>query len=288
MTKRLGRGLADLIGPREDREPTAVTSASEGPFIMLGVSQIQPGKFQPRTTMSDAGLEELKASIRKQGVIEPIIVRRRLDGAFELVAGERRWRAAQAVGIAEIPAIVRTLSDKDSLEFALVENIQREELNPLEEARAFSRLMEEFGYTQDDVAEAVGKDRATIANLLRVLKLPDEIQQALRDGRVTLGHAKVLLGVEGRARQLELFGRVIKEQLSVRQLEGQAAAWSPGTRRAAHRQEDVQAPGLLQALRQRFGTKVHVVAKEKGGRIVIEYFSQEDLARLVSLLGVTV
>jgi len=292
MTRRLGRGLADLIEPRVEKPQdlsrsgaTGAPASAAGPFTHIPVSQIHTGKYQPRTDVSEEGLEELKASIRRQGVIEPVIVRPLAEGGYELVAGERRWRAAKAVGLAEIPALVKPLADKEALEYALIENIQREDLNPWEEARGYLRLIEEFGYTQDDVAAAVGKERATVANLLRVLRLPDDVQQAVRDGRLSLGHAKVLLGVDGAARQRQLFERVMKEQLSVRQLEGQAAAWSP--RRRSRRVSDAGSSALEQALRQRLATKVHVAAKEKGGRIIIEYFSQEDLMRLTTLLGVT-
>jgi ParB family chromosome partitioning protein len=277
--------LADLIEPKRSDSSLAVASqAPQRALLSLRVEQIRPGKFQPRSIAPEAGLEELKASIVQKGVIEPIIVRPSSDGGYELVAGERRWRAAQAAGLSQVPAIVQSLSDREALEYALIENVQRQDLNPWEEARGYLRLTEEFGYTQEQVAAAVGKDRATVANLLRTLKLPAEIQQALRDGRISLGHAKVLLGVEAISRQMELFERSMKEQLSVRQLEGQVAAWSPSRKRIA-RKPDSQMLELERALRQRFGTKVHVAAKDKGGRIVVEYFSAEDLGRIASLMG---
>ena len=277
-TKRLGRGLADII------ETPPKSSSS---FVLLRTDQIRPGRFQPRSMMSETALEELKASIKKTGVIEPVIVRPLAHGTYELVAGERRFRASQALGIQEIPSIIKTLSDKDALEFSLVENIQRENLNPLEEAKGYARLLDEFGYTQEDIASAVGKDRATIANLLRLLALPAEAQHALRDGAISLGHAKVILGLEDRTTQIELCRRVAREDLSVRQTEALAGTWVPGKRRRAKRAgADPQLKGLEDELRRTLGTKVSLLSRKKGGRIVIEYFSPEDLSRLLQLLGV--
>ena len=204
MTKRLGRGLADIIEPA----PQQATN-----FVMLRPDQIRHGRFQPRTTINEASLEELKASIKKSGVIEPVIVRPVAHGTYELVAGERRFRASQALGVGEIPAIIKGLSDKEALELSLVENVQRENLNPMEEAKGYERLLDEFGYTQEDIAAAVGKDRATIANLLRLLALPEEIQQGVREGHVAFGHVKALLSVPDRARQLELFRRIKRNGL---------------------------------------------------------------------------
>jgi ParB family chromosome partitioning protein len=276
-TKRLGKGLADII--------TATAPGAASNFVSLRTDQIRESRLQPRTVMSEAALEELKASIQRQGIIEPVIVRPIAHGTYELVAGERRWRAARALGLAEIPVIIKALSDQQALEYSLVENIQRENLNPWEEAKGYARLVEEFGSTQEEVAATVGKDRVTVANILRLLKLPEDIQQGLRDGQVSLGQAKVLLGVEGRARQLELYQRVRKEHLSVRQLEVLAGILSPSKRRRSARM-DPQLKPLEDALRQTLGTKVSVTARKKGGRIVIEYFSAEDLSRILRVLGV--
>ncbi|OGW92222.1 MAG: hypothetical protein A3D28_01490 [Omnitrophica bacterium RIFCSPHIGHO2_02_FULL_63_14] len=279
MTKRLGRGLADIIAPGP-QQPGAPSQN----FVALRIDQIRPGRFQPRTTINDAALEELKASIKKSGVIEPVLVRPVAHGTYELVAGERRLQASRAVGATEIPAIVKTLTDKEALELSLVENIQREDLNPIEEATGYERLLDEFGYTQEAVAEAVGKDRATVANLLRLLSLPEEIQQGVRNGAVTMGHARALLSVPDRVKQLELFKQVKAEQLSVRQTELLAGSWVGPKRRRARRQ-DPQLKGLEDELRRALGTKVTLTARKKGGRIVIEYFSQEDLTRLLTILG---
>lgn len=277
-TRRLGKGLADII--------TATAPSNVSNFVSLRADQIRENRLQPRAAISEAALEELKASIQRQGIIEPVIVRPIAHGTYELVAGERRWRAAKSLGIAEIPAIIKTLSDKETLEYSLVENIQRENLNPWEEARGYARLVEEFGYTQEEVAATVGKDRVSVANILRLLRLPEEIQQGLRDGTLSLGHAKALLSVEGRVRQLELYQRTTKEHLSVRQLEALAGGASPSRRRRGAR-VDPQLKSLEDRLRQALGTKVTVSARTKGGRIVIDYFSQEDLIRILNVLGVS-
>lgn len=277
-TKRLGRGLADIIsGSVPQGAPN---------FVALRVDQIRPGRFQPRSAISEATLEELKTSIKRSGIISPVIVRPVAHGTYELVAGERRFRAAQALGLPQIPAIIKPLSDKEALELSLVENVQREDLNPVEEAKGYARLLDEFGYTQEDVAAAIGKDRATVANLLRLLTLPDEIRDGLRDGAITLGHAKAILGAEGGPRQLELYQLVRRRGLTVRQTEALAVTLAPRRRRGGAHRVDPQLKELEDELRRALGTKVSLAARKKGGRIVIDYFSAEDLARLLQLLGV--
>lgn len=274
-TKRLGRGLAELI-------ETAPQGTSN--YVLLKIDQIRPGRYQPRTSIRPEALEELKASIKKSGIIEPVIVRPIAHGTYELVAGERRLKASQALGIKEVPAIIKSLSDKEALEFSLVENIQRENLNPIEEAKGYSRLLDEFGYTQEDIASAVGKDRATVANLLRLLSLPDDIRGGVERGSITLGHAKALLSIEDRAKQIEAFRQAEQEGLSVRQLEALASTWAPAKRRRARRVNTQMQP-IEDELRRLLGTKVAVIARKKGGRIVIDYFSEEDLTRILQALG---
>lgn len=275
--KRLGKGLGELI------DADAGTQPASG-LVMLRTDQVRPGRFQPRQMIAEESLEELKASIKRSGIIEPILVRPLAHGTFELVAGERRFRATQALGIGELPAIIRTLSDREALEFSLVENVQRENLNPLEEARGYQRLLEEFGYTQEDIAQALGKDRATVANLLRVLALPEEVREGLGSGKISLGHAKALLAVAERTRQLALYHKAAKEGLSVRQVEQLAGAWTPARR--ARRRHDPQVAELEEKLRGALGTKVSLVPRKKGGRVIVEYFSAEDLARILGVLGV--
>lgn len=285
MSKRLGRGLASLIttGSGSAAAPHGAAPSGNGAFAVLPTHQIRPGRYQPRTTISPSGLEELKQSIKKQGVLEPVLVRPLAHGTYELVAGERRWRAAQALGIKEVPAIIRQLTDQQMLEYSLIENIQREDLNPLEEARGYARLLDEFGYTQEDIASAVGKDRATVANLLRLLKLPPEVQHALAEGRISAGHAKILASIENPARQVELLRLAVKGKLSVRELEV-AAASAAGATRQAKRAADPQLSAIEQQLRQTLGTKVRVIAQRRGGRIVVEYYSAEDLTRIMQVM----
>lgn len=275
--RRLGRGLAQIL---------ETTGAPGEALVTLRVEQVRPGRYQPREAMNDSTLEELKASIKQRGVIQPIIVRPIAHGIYELVAGERRWRAAQAVGLQEIPAIVRALSDQETLEWSLIENIQREGLNPLEEAKALLRLSEEFSYTQEALADALGKERSSVANSLRLLNLPEEVQRAVRENKISVGHAKVLLGIEARAVQVELCALVSAKQLSVRQLEELAGQQRPATVRRARRAFDPHLKALEDELRQLLGTKVTLSARRRGGRIVIEYFSPEDLTRIVQTVGV--
>ncbi len=275
--RRLGKGLADLI------EPPASTAV--GGVATLRLDQIRAGRFQPRSAMSEEGLEELKASIRRTGVIEPIVVRPSADGLYELVAGERRFRASQAIGKTEIPVVVRTLSDKEAVEFSLIENIQRENLNPIDEAKGYTRLLEEFGYTQEEVAQAVGKDRATVANIVRLLMLPEEIQQAVRQGLLMMGHARALLAVEDRAQQMALYRQAIGTKLTVRQVEALAAK-NAKRRRPRLRHHDPHLQAIEDQLQRVLGTKVILVPRENGGRMMVEYFSSEDLARILQTLGV--
>ncbi len=278
MTKRLGRGLAELIQSAPNQSSS---------FVMLRTDQIRASRFQPRGSIDAGALEELKASIKKSGVIEPVIVRPVAHGTYELVAGERRLRASEALGIAEVPAVVKMLSDKEALEFSLIENVQRENLNPVEEAKGYARLLEEFGYTQEDVATAVGKDRATVANLIRILGLADEICEALESGGITLGHAKVLLSIEDRTQQKELFQRAVRTGISVRQLESLVSAGPGAGKRRRPRRVEPQARALEEELQRALGTRVRIVSGKKGGRITIEYFSQEDFNRVLQLLGVS-
>ncbi len=284
MTRRLGKGLADLIDSAPAQE------GSEKGLVLLRTDQIHIGNFQPRVTMDEKAIEELKASIKRQGVIEPIIVRPHPSGAYELVAGERRLRACQELGLSEIPALVRTLSDQEAFEYALMENVQRENLNPIEEARGYARMTSEFGYTQEQVAQAVGRDRATVTNLLRLLTLPDEIQQALCRGTITTGHAKALLSVESRVAQMTLYQTVIGKGITVRRLESLASQVQDPSIRRAKRARGIVHPqwqSMEDALRQKLGTKVSLLPRKKGGRILIEYFSEEDLTRLFQVLGLT-
>lgn len=281
MTTRraLGRGLRALIPESE---------ASRDNVRPIPLDQVDRNPDQPRRYFDEEQLNELTESIRIHGVLEPIIVRP-VEGRYEVVVGERRWRAAQLAGLTTIPAVVRPLSDREAMEIALVENLQREDLNPIEEAEAYKRLMAEFGMTQEEVAERVGKKRSTIANRLRLLELDEELVVEVETGRLSAGHAKALLGVASRARRLELARRAIEEDWSVRALEEavrKEQERSGGTRKTA-RKEEVRDPHLQdveERLKRSLGTKVRVVQRGSRGRIEIEYYNEEDRERLLELL----
>ena len=268
----LGRGLEALI-PLAKGEPGIV----EIPLV-----EIRPSPFQPRKRFDDKKLDELAASIRAQGILSPVIVRQ-IPGGYELVAGERRLRAAERAGLERIPAVVREMSNAETLEVALIENVQREDLNPIEEAEVYRRLVEEFGLTQEEMAARVGKDRASIANTLRLLKLPHPIREDLIEGAMSAGHGRALLGLEGRDFQLTAREAVIRRGLSVRATELLVKRLKSGPA-AQDRTIRRKAPGLAQAeeqLRRTLATKVRIIRRGQRGRIEAEFYSEDDLDRLV-------
>ncbi len=273
----LGRGLSSLI-PQRASASTAV--------VEVPLARVVPNPYQPRRHMDDARLEELAASIREHGVLQPVLVTETLDG-YQLIAGERRVRASRLAGLERIPALVRQLADRDQLEVALVENVQRSDLDPIDEAMAYRQLIDEFGLTQERVADRVGKARTTIANTLRLLDLHPEIQAAIADGRLTEGHGRALggLAVDGQARVL---ATVLGQGLSVRQTEELVRRLrEPRVSTAApptHRRLDPDLERVEEDLRRRLGTKVSLSRSRKGGRIVIEYYSDEELGRLYERL----
>lgn len=273
--RALGKGLSALI-------PDKVNKAG-GEVTFLKTDLVQDNPFQPRTHYDENKLAELKASIKEKGILVPILVRLK-DGKYQVVAGERRLKAARSLSVQEIPAIVREVSDQEALVLALIENIQREELNPIEEAEAYKKLIEEFRYTQDMVAESVGKDRSTITNLLRLLKLPAEIQQSVYDGGLSVGHARALLGVESPGEQKRFFDLVIKKGLSVRELEELVRSGAKDSARRAKPQKtrDYELAALEEQLQNALGTKVSIQARKKKGKIVIEYYSLDDLDRIIA------
>jgi ParB family transcriptional regulator, chromosome partitioning protein len=283
--KALGRGLGALIAP------VAITEEGKGESIAeIPITAIRPNPFQPREEFEPAALEELKSSISEKGVIQPIIVRRRPDG-YELIAGERRWRATKALGLPTIKAIVKTIDDEEALELSLIENVQREGLNPVEEARGYKYLMEKFGLTQEKISLIVGKSRPAIANALRLLSLPKEIQDAMRKGAVTMGHGRILLEISDMHEQMRLMREIIAQSLSVRELE--ALAKQSTRRRAVKRHASALggASGLnprtyaLQETLQHFlGTKVRIAQGRKRGKIEIEFYSLDDLERITKLI----
>jgi ParB family chromosome partitioning protein len=275
--KVLGRGLEALI-------PTENPSSRER-VQMLKTEQVHASRFQPRLNFSQSKIEELAQSIKEKGVIQPILVRSVENDQYELIAGERRLRAVKHLGIAEIPAIIRRVPDADLLEISIVENIQREELNALDEAKAYRRLAQEFGYTQDHIASRVGKDKTSVSNLLRILSLPEKIQQCLSENLITLGHAKALLSLGDTKSQIAFCESIIKKGLSVRQIE-QISSRRLKTHKAHPRIQDNDIKSLEEKLQNHLGTKVRIHHGKKRGKVEIEYYSLEDLERLLKLLGI--
>jgi ParB family chromosome partitioning protein len=271
----LGRGLAALI---PQRSPQAAGS------IEIPIDRIRSNPRQPRLRMDDAALETLTASIREHGVISPVLVTETIDG-YQLVAGERRVRAARAAGLDHIPAVVRQLADREQLELALVENLQREDLDPVESARAYRQLIDEFGFSQEDLAARVGRARSTVANTLRLLDLNDAVQAAVADGRITEGHGRALGGLEVE-HQAKVIGSVVDQDLSVRQTEELVRRLrTPRTPRAgAAKASDPDLERVEEDLRRALGTKVRLARSRRGGRIVIDYFNDEELGRLYERL----
>ncbi|MDB5072494.1 MAG: chromosome segregation DNA-binding protein [Candidatus Eremiobacteraeota bacterium] len=282
MSKRgLGRGLGALLG--EGESTADVTGAPpKRDLQQIALAKIRPNPRQPRTTFAPAALEELRASIAAFGVLVPVIVRERADG-YELIAGERRLRAAQMAGLETIPAIVRPSDDRESLEVAIVENLQRENLDPLEEAMGFQHLMEAYQFTQEQVAERVGKSRPAVANTLRLLSLPDSIKQYVRDGKLSAGHARALLALPLERRDA-IARRAVDEELSVRALErlGQEAA--PKRARASAQRASGDDEAFVERLRYKYATSVKLVPQERGGTIELRYADPADLLRIVDLL----
>lgn len=275
----MGRGLGALIPQLE--------AGMEAEVRRIPVTDIVPGLVQPRRGFDEGRLAELADSIRQHGVVQPLLVRPRGD-RYELVAGERRWRAAQIAGLDEVPAMVRSLEDAEALKIALVENLQREDLNPLEEAEAYSRLVEEFDMTQEEVSAAVGKSRPVVANTLRLLQLPAPIRQAIAEGELSAGHGRALLGVTDPRAQSALFDQVLKQGLTVRQLEKLAERWRSGAKGRAKRNRlpDPEVVSLEEDLRRSLGTKVHLRPGRKVGHLVIEFYGPGELERLLERLGV--
>ena len=283
MRRALGRGLDALI-PGAGRATTTsepiLGSASNN--TVVAIDQIRPNPRQPRVEFDEAALAELVASIRIQGVIQPLLVRHLPEGDYELIAGERRLRAAKRAGLTHVPVFSREISDVESLEIALVENIQRDDLSPLEEAAAFHRLIDEFGHTQEEVAERVGKSRPAVANALRLLRLPESIKQDLSRGRLTAGHARVLLSIDGADAQLRASKQIQARRMSVRDAE-QLAATRKGAASPVAR--DPHRGAVERELSTALGTRVRITLKGRGGRIEIEFYSQEELQGLVERLG---
>ena len=283
-TKRmaLGKGLAALIPEVEQDEGKT--------FLMCGIEEVIPNRSQPRKRFDETKLQELADSIKKNGILEPLIVRK-VEQGYEIVVGERRWRAAQKAGLREVPVLVKEVERREALEISLIENLQRENLNPIEEAEGYRRLIEEFDINQEELGTRVGKDRTTVTNTLRLLKLPSEVIEHLIQNNITSGHARAILSLEAKDRQKELCARIIQKGLSVREAEALAKRWSGKSKsssRSESRKEEAasQVNALQDALRRRLATKVQIIQKGKKGKIEIEYYSYEDLERIVeAVLG---
>lgn len=275
--KSLGRGLSALF-------PEGVVLEDERGFFYCPIESISPNPYQSRQDFSDPELTELANSIKEKGVIQPILVTQTKDG-FQLIAGERRWRAAQKAGLDKIPAWIRDASPSEALELALVENIQRKDLNPIEKALAYQELMQRFNLTQEALSKRIGKYRSTIANLLRLLKLPSIIQQDLIDGQLTTGHARVLVSIESPLLQREVRDLIIKKSLSVRQTESLVAKLqAPRKPKSKKAGTDHYIESLAKDLQRSLGTKVTIKKKNNKGRIIIEFYSDEELGRLIDQL----
>jgi len=290
----LGKGLGALISTRPASPLVSPTPAVEsGERVQLvPLDKIVASPFQPRTVFRDEHLDELVGSIKEHGIIQPLIVRMR-DGQYELIAGERRWRASQKAGLTEAPIIVREAGDRDVLELALIENLQREDLNPIEEARAFARLAREFGEKQEEIAQKVGKSRAAVANSMRLLELDEEVQGWLVQERISVGHAKVLLSLRSHEEQRLIAQEIIKRVLTVRAAEKLVSAHfekngEPKPTRSATTASAGLSPALAHLqnrLQQHLATHVELQHGPKRGRIEIEYYGNDDLQRLLQILG---
>jgi len=286
--KALGKGLSSLIPASITRAPVEASSPvpSRPSELRIEVSKIRPNPRQPRQSFDEAGLDELARSLRTQGVLQPVVVRPLPDGRFELVAGERRWRAAQRAGIHKIPAVVRDVPDENLLELALIENLQREELNAIEEAEAYRILIDDLQLTQNEVAERVGKQRTTVANALRLLNLPDVVKDLVRSRQISMGHARALLALEDPIAIEVLAKRIVADGLSVRDVESRAkrpAGTGPRPGRPTQ-PVDPNVAAAESALQRVLGTKVRIGGNGKVGRVEIHYHSAEELDRVYQLI----
>lgn len=287
--KGLGRGIASLIPVRQEMVPAVSdresNTASKG-FLFVPIENIVPNPYQPRKFFDEEKIEELADSIREKGVLQPLIVTRQ-ENHYEIISGERRFRAAKLIGLTEIPVIVRDAEPKEVLELAIIENVQREDLDPIEEASAYQELIEQFGYTQEDVALKIGKDRATISNTLRLIKLPAKIKELLQSGRLSEGHARALLGMPEIEKQIYFAERVVEEGWSVRELESRIKSKRVLGLKKGIRQSLSLPPALiyiLDELRRKLGTQVKIIPSGNRGKILIEYYSELDLDRIYHTL----
>ena len=277
--KALGKGLGALI-PDLPEKPEG---RPEG-MILVDLDEIRPNPLQPRRSFNQEKIEELAGSIWENGILQPLIVKKAREG-FELIAGERRWRAAQKAGLAKVPIIVKEVGDKSRLELSLIENLQREDLNVIEEAEAYQKLVDEFGYTQDVIAQRVGKGRTSITNALRLLKLNRKIKDDLMQDKINMGHARAYLGLDSSAQQVEAHAQVVKKQLSVRQTEQLVKRMKSGAPAPLPSPSGSEHEFMVHELRKILGTKVSIRQKGKRGKLIIEFYSPGELERIFELLS---
>ncbi len=274
--KALGKGLAALL-PEGEAKETGQT------VHMIPVTQILPNQYQPRKTFVEDELRELVKSVKQHGILQPVLVRRKGENSYELIAGERRFRAATLAQLPAVPAVIRKSSDQESTILSLIENIQRSNLNPVEEAKAYRQLIDEFGVTQEVVAERVGRDRASVANICRILALPTDVQDMIASGQLTLGHAKVILGIKNSEDRLALAKQIVRDQLSVRKLE-QLVKKRSGKAKSRRTAGQSLHADVEERLRKHLGTKVVIRSKQQNGEVILSYYSQEDLTRIVDVI----
>ena len=275
----LGRGLSALIP--DSPSPAAAPAADRS--MEIDIDLLRPNKFQPRTQIVDDRIEDLSRSIRSNGMIQPIVARK-VDGGYEIIAGERRWRAAQRAGLLKVPIVVRDIPEDRLLAVALIENIQREDLNPNEEAFAYRRLSDEFHLTQEQIADAVGKDRSSIANFVRLLRLPPEVRANVASNALTMGHARALLGLSDEGAQLRVARDIVARSLSVRETEALIRKAAQPADAKPEKPTDVHTRAAEEKLRLALGTRARIVRKGKGGRIEIDFTSEDELQRIYEML----
>ena len=296
VKRGLGKGLDSLIPNKmeDETKKAAVTvgskevSQEDGPVTIVNITKVEPNREQPRKNFDEDALLELSESIKQYGLLQPILVQDRKD-YYEIIAGERRWRAAKLAGLKQVPVIIKNLTDQEIVEISLIENIQRENLNPIEEAQAYKRLLNEFHLKQDEVAERVSKSRTAVTNSMRLLKLSDDVQRMVIDEMITTGHARALLGVEDPAEQYNLAQRIFDEKLSVREVEkivkNMGKPVKPKKEKVVDKSMQVIYDDISEKLKTQLGTKVNIVPKEDGsGKIEIEFYSHDELDRILDLM----
>ena len=279
----LGKGIEALIPDFEEGVPSDETSSGASTLL---IDEIVPNRLQPRQHFDDEKFNELERSIREHGVLQPIVVQKNAKG-YELIVGERRWRASKKAGLKKIPAVIREVTDLESLELALIENLNRQDLNPIEEADGYERLAKDFGLTQEKIAKRMGKSRESVANIMRLLKLPRQVQQDMISGRLTMGHGRALLGLKSEQEILFLRKKIVAQSLNVRATEIQVNLLkhkSEEPKRSEKINKDIFIRNLQIELERKLGTKVEIATNQKGGKVVIKYYSNDDLERIIKML----